>query len=138
MDAFDVYCLVKGFYRWDGTLHLDKRAGIRAARAEHPALRSERAATGTGFREIMTHQEAGKKGGRGHKARTSGTGLRRGNSAAYLLARFKRDRPDLYEQVQAGAKTAYAAAIEAGFRSRPPTVTGFPPSNRSRRQSKRP
>ena len=55
-----------------------------------------------------------------------------------MLARLKRDRPDLYEQVQAGAKTAYAAAIEAGFRSRPLTVTSFTPSIRSRRQSKRP
>jgi hypothetical protein len=138
MDAFDVYCLVQGFYRWDGTLHLDKRAGMRAARAEYPALQSASAPTVTGFQEIMTHQEAGKKGGRGRKARTNGTGCKRGNSAAYTLARLKRDRPDLYEQVQAGATTAHAAAIEAGFRSRPPTVTGFTPSNRSPRQSKRP
>jgi hypothetical protein len=86
----------------------------------------------------MTHQEAGKQGGRGHKARTNGTGCKRGNSTAYTLARLKRDRPDLYEQVQAGAKTAYAAAIEAGLRSRPPAVTGFTRSNRSRRQSKAP
>jgi hypothetical protein len=138
MDVFDIYCLVQGFYRWDGTLHLDKRAGMRAARAEYPALQTESAPTVTGFQEIMTHQEAGKKGGRGHKARTNGTGCKRGNSAAYTLARLKRDRPDLYEQVQAGAKTAYAAAIEAGLRSRPPTVTGFTRSNRSRRQSKAP
>ena len=55
-----------------------------------------------------------------------------------VTARPASGRPDLYAQVQAGAKTAYAAAIEAGFRSRPPTVTGFTRSNRSRRQSKAP
>jgi hypothetical protein len=91
MDAYDVYCLTKGFYRWDGTLHLDKRAGMRAARAEYPTLQSERALTVTGFREIVTHQEAGKKGGRGHQARPNGTRFKRGNSAAYTLARLKRD-----------------------------------------------
>ena len=42
-------CLVKGFYGWDGTLHLDKRAGMRTAWAEYPALQSERAPTVTGI-----------------------------------------------------------------------------------------
>src|SRR5918911_2708071 len=31
MDAFDASCLVRGFYRWDGTLQLDKRAGMYRA-----------------------------------------------------------------------------------------------------------
>lgn len=39
-----------------------------------------------------------------------------GNSAAYTLRRLARDRPDLFEQVAAGAMTANRAAIEAGFR----------------------
>lgn len=49
----------------------------------------------------------------------SGTTLTEGDrSATYLVARLRRDRPDLAEQVMAGNKTANAAAIEAGFRKR--------------------
>lgn len=45
------------------------------------------------------------------------------NTADYLLARLKRDRPDLAEQVVAGEKSPNAAAIEAGFRPRQIKVT---------------
>lgn len=52
----------------------------------------------------------------------------RGNSRAYTLDRLSRERPDLYEQVEAKEMTANAAAIEAGFRPRtisvPLTVDG--------------
>jgi len=47
--------------------------------------------------------------------------LKRGNSESYLRRRLARDRPDLYERVNAGELSAHAAAIEAGFRK--PTVT---------------
>jgi hypothetical protein len=41
---------------------------------------------------------------------------RRGNRSDYTLARLRRDRPDLAEQVTAGTLSAHAAAIQAGFR----------------------
>ena len=41
-----------------------------------------------------------------------------GNSRDYILARLKRDRPDLAEKVMAGDMSAHAAAIEAGFKSK--------------------
>lgn len=44
-------------------------------------------------------------------------------SADYLLARLKRDRPDLAARVVAGEKSPNAAAIEAGFRPRQIKVT---------------
>ncbi len=40
----------------------------------------------------------------------------RGNQASYTLARLKRDRPDLAEQVIAGNLSPNAAAVQAGFR----------------------
>ncbi len=46
----------------------------------------------------------------------------RGTSAAYILARLKRDRPDLAEKVVSGEMSANAAAIEAGFRKKTFTV----------------
>jgi hypothetical protein len=44
--------------------------------------------------------------------------LRRGESAAYALARLKRDAPDLAEKVIHGDVSANAAAVEAGFRNK--------------------
>ena len=41
-----------------------------------------------------------------------------GTRSTYTLARLKRDRPDLAEQVVDGSLSANAAAIEAGFRRR--------------------
>jgi hypothetical protein len=46
---------------------------------------------------------------------------RQGNDRSYLLARLKRDRPELAARVEAGQLSANAAAIEAGFRK--PTLT---------------
>jgi hypothetical protein len=42
-----------------------------------------------------------------------------GTDPAYILARLKRDRPDLAEQVVSGKLSANAAAIKAGFRKKP-------------------
>ena len=44
-----------------------------------------------------------------------------GNRRGYLLGRLHRERPDLLARVDAGEISAYAAAVEAGFRRR--TVT---------------
>lgn len=48
---------------------------------------------------------------------------RGGNNGAYTMARLKRDRPDLAARVEAGALSANAAAIEAGWRVRTVTVS---------------
>jgi hypothetical protein len=69
-------------------------------------------------RVLMTHAEAGAKGGRGRKAPSNSKEVY-GETRAYTLARLERDRPDLAERVIAGDLSANAAAIEAGFR-RPP------------------
>jgi hypothetical protein len=64
--------------------------------------------------------EGGKPGpGRGHKTGDNITRFTRGTSAAYLVARLKRDAPDLAAKVASGELSANAAAIEAGFRKPP-------------------
>lgn len=47
---------------------------------------------------------------------------RSSDTAAYVIARLNRDRPDLAEKVRVGELSANAAAIEAGFRRRMITV----------------
>jgi len=42
-----------------------------------------------------------------------------GTAKTYTLRRLARDRPDLLDRVEAGELSANAAAIEAGFRSKP-------------------
>lgn len=49
-----------------------------------------------------------------------------GNSVSYALRRLQRNRPDLYDQVKAGAKTASAAMVEAGFRAKTSVVPADP------------
>lgn len=76
-------------------------------------------------RPILTPQEAGALGGRGHKRRDSVPTFGRGNSVAYLRARLERDYPALHEQVVMGKMSAYHAAVEAGIRrtrGQPPDV----------------
>src|SRR5262249_45346602 len=70
-----------------------------------------------------THAQAGAQGGRGRKAGDNVTSFKRGNSALYTLKRLKRDRRDLFEQVLGGTMSANEAAIEAGWRSKPTTLT---------------
>ena len=40
-------------------------------------------------------------------------------SQAYILSRLRRERPDLFKQVEAKELSANAAAIQAGFRKQP-------------------
>ena len=47
-----------------------------------------------------------------------GVPLNRGNTAAYLLAVLDRDRPDLAARVRAKDLSAFAGAVEPGFRKR--------------------
>jgi hypothetical protein len=53
---------------------------------------------------------------RGKKTTSNGPSLEPGNSRDYILARLKRDHPELAERVVDGDLSANAAAIEAGFR----------------------
>jgi hypothetical protein len=46
----------------------------------------------------------------------------RGNSATYTLKRLKRDRPDLFQQAIGGQLSVNQAALEAGFRKKPPPL----------------
>jgi hypothetical protein len=55
---------------------------------------------------------------RSDKFQRNAVTLNRGNTANYLLARLERDRSDLAAKVRAKELSAYAAAIEAGFRKR--------------------
>jgi hypothetical protein len=73
---------------------------------------------------VLGRRERGVKGGkagpgRGHR-KTAGNASRLGkrNDSDYVLARLRRDRPDLAAAVQRGAMSANAAAIEAGFREK--------------------
>jgi hypothetical protein len=49
-----------------------------------------------------------------------------GDSAEYIEARLRRDRPDLAARVEAGELTPHAAAIEAGFKLKSITVPDDP------------
>ena len=64
----------------------------------------------------------GKIAGRGRpkeeQASCNHNGPNRGD-VPYLLARLRRDRPDLAERVRAGELSAHAAVKEAGFRKDP-------------------
>ena len=42
---------------------------------------------------LDTHEEAGAKGGRDHKADSNTTGFNEGRGSTYALKRLKRDRP---------------------------------------------
>lgn len=76
-------------------------------------------------RMILDEMEPGRKHGRPVKEDASSdkgsNPTFKGRGATYTLKRLKRDRPDLFARVVAGELSANAAAIEAGFRKRPPT-----------------
>jgi len=67
-------------------------------------------------RPLLSPQEAGARGGRGHKASDNVPGFTRGNGRAYLLALLERDHHALYEQVVTRQMSAYQAAVQAGIR----------------------
>jgi hypothetical protein len=76
------------------------------------------------WREATTHQRGGD---RRTETATKNDIVRldpaaQGNSKAYGLSRLRRERPDLFAQVEAGAISVHAACIEAGFRKRPSTL----------------
>jgi hypothetical protein len=67
--------------------------------------------------------------GRGHKTSSDTTGFESpiGRGVEYVVARLKRDRPDLAERVVSGELTANAAARQAGIR-KPRVVLTSPES----------
>jgi hypothetical protein len=72
----------------------------------------------------LSHAEAGKLGGRGHKASDKGTGFPRGsNAAATLIAKIKKVAPEVADQIGKGKhyKSARAAAKDLGLiKDKPP------------------
>ena len=74
---------------------------------------------------VLLLEQVGELSGHGgdHRQGDNGTLKGRGTDPTYILARLKRDRPDLARQVIDGAISAHAAAIEAGFRKRMKSVT---------------
>ena len=85
-------------------------------------LTAQELAQPDGVAVALTHAEAGAKGGRGKKAHDNVRGF--GNSAAYLVAKLKRDAPEFAERLAAGEfKSARAAARAAGFKVDTPPLT---------------
>lgn len=60
--------------------------------------------------------------GRGNKTGSDTTGLRDERGAEYVVARLKRDDPELAERVLDGELTPHVAAIRAGIRKQRITV----------------
>lgn len=56
--------------------------------------------------------------GNGRESRDRDTNSKKQDDATYIVARLRRDEPELAEKVMAGDLSANAAAIEAGFRRR--------------------
>jgi hypothetical protein len=94
----------------------------RLRKGETVAMRAQRiVASVKALAQAPTPAEAGAMGGRGHKASSDRTGFNRGESAAYLAARLKRDHQEIAERLARGEfRSIRAAAIEAGIIT-PPT-----------------
>ena len=97
------------------------RKGFAAYRKQHgiePLTQADALAALAGPEGVpqrMTHAEAGERGGRGKKATTDRRGFST-ESAAGIVARLKRDRPDIAARLAAGEfRSARAAAREAGW-----------------------
>jgi hypothetical protein len=77
----------------------------------------EMAAADSDVLPLHTHAQAGAKGGRGKKASDTITGFR-GTSAVYLVARLKRDHPEIAEALVRGEfRSARAAAHAVGIKA---------------------
>lgn len=75
------------------------------------------------LKPAMTHAEAGAMGGRGKKAARSARSFRHDSSAG-IIARLKRDHPDIAERLAAGEfPSARAAARAAGITVDTPPLT---------------
>jgi len=94
----------------------DHRATLDGAAANWADVTQTLRRAGVIKRPILSPQEAGARGGRGHKASNNVPGFTRGNSRAYLLALLERGHHALYEQVVTRQVSAYQAAVQAGIR----------------------
>jgi hypothetical protein len=86
----------------------------KLSRAEH----AEMLALAPEIKPTLSHSDAGKLGGRGHKASDKGTGFPRGSNAApTLIAKIKKVDPEIAEQIGPDKiyKSARAAARAAGI-----------------------
>ena len=90
-------------------------APITADAALEAARIGARLAADPTIAPVDTRQEAGRKGGRGHKASNNVNSFK-GNSAGYLVRRLKRDAPAIAEALGRGEyPSARAAARAAGL-----------------------
>lgn len=94
----------------------DHRATLDGAAANWADVTRTLRRVGVIKRPLLSPQEAGARGGRGHKASDNVPSFTRGNSRAYLLALLERDHHALYEQVVTRLLSAYQAAVQAGIR----------------------
>lgn len=70
---------------------------------------------------VLTAMEPGRADGGDRRSadfQSDNITLKRGTGALYTLKRLKRERPDLFQEVLGGAKSANKAALEAGFRKK--------------------
>lgn len=121
---------VSGFLRHEGWKALVDRKGrpfasweafCRAPRPFGLGLPPEELAVEVERRAKLRAGPGRPKKGEGNAA-NSGVPLHHGTDVRSTLARLERDAPELAAEVIAGAKSANAAAIEAGFRTRTITV----------------
>lgn len=117
--------------RWRGVLN-----EIKEGRAWEPLGKrtlNELMRAEFGVSERQSFQQLGKREhgisggkagpGRGNKTGDDVTRFQRGNQRVYLLARLARDgHIALLQQVDAGEKSAHAAAKEVGYRKTPTTL----------------
>lgn len=87
----------------------DELVAVLRARGEDQLLAQVRAELGGELAENGTNQ---------HSAGFSDTKPSTKPDATYILARLRRDEPEMAERVMAGEISANAAAIQAGFRKR--------------------
>lgn len=113
---------------WEALLHWWDLTpeGVELFRAGRDALRGEGVAGPITKKEALKATgratAAGPTGKHGMNQHTRGDdnvmSSEQGNDPTYACRRLLRDRPDLFERVDAGELSPHAAAIEAGFRKR--------------------
>jgi hypothetical protein len=123
-DSFVAYC--QGFLELDPVaieVMLDRTNFKAAAKTVRKMMREDIA-------PVARHGEIGN--GRVDNDESRGdnvTSTQRGNDESYLIARLKRDDPDLATEVVEGRMSAHAAAVKAGIKKPTATVPVDSPEN---------
>jgi hypothetical protein len=97
------------------------RRGVAILQTEDCSIAEAETAYQT--RVLRTRSEAGAMGGKGNKAADDVSSFEHGNSREYLASRIKRDRPDVFADLEAGKyPSVRQAAIAAGIVKVPTTL----------------